>query len=79
MQRLNDVINRFSLENNQKYIGKIEKVLLLGESEKDNSKLYGYTETMKLVNVITKKEDVGKIIDVEITDAKSFSLDGKAI
>lgn len=79
LQRLNDVINRFSLENNQKYIGKIEKVLLLGESEKDNSKLYGYTETMKLVNVITKKEDVGKIIDVEITDAKSFSLDGKAI
>lgn len=79
LQRLNDVINRFSLENNQKYVGKIEKVLLLGESEKDNSKLYGYTETMKLVNVIAKKEDVGKIIDVEITDAKSFSLDGKAI
>ena len=34
---------------------------------------------MKLVNVIAKKEDVGKIIDVEITDAKSFRLDGKAI
>ena len=79
LQRLNEIINKYSLENNQKYIGKTEKVLLLGESEKDISKLYGYTETMKLVNVITDKDKVGKIIDVNITDAKSFSLDGKAI
>ena len=79
LQRLNEVINKYSLENNQKYVGKTEKVLLLGESEKDSSKLYGYTETMKLVNVITDKDNIGKIIDVNITEAKSFSLDGKAI
>ncbi|MBQ4583379.1 MAG: tRNA (N6-isopentenyl adenosine(37)-C2)-methylthiotransferase MiaB [Bacilli bacterium] len=79
LQRLNEVINKYSLENNYKYVGKIEKVLLLGKSEKDNSKLYGYTETMKLVNVITNKDNIGKIIAVKITDAKSFSLDGKAI
>ena len=79
LHRLNEVINKYSLENNQKYVGKTEKVLLLGESEKDSSKLYGYTETMKLVNVITDKDNVGKIIDVNITEAKSFSLDGKAI
>ena len=32
---------------------------------------------MKLVNVEAPKETIGKIIDVEITAAKSFSLDGK--
>ena len=33
---------------------------------------------MKLVNVEGCLDRIGEIIDVEITDAKSFSLDGKA-
>ncbi len=32
---------------------------------------------MKLVNVVASKDMIGKIIPVLITDAKSFSLDGK--
>jgi len=76
LQKLNELVNNYSLENNKKYVGKIEKVLVLGESEKDKTKLYGYTETMKLVNITTEKDLVGKIVDVLITDAKSFSLDG---
>ena len=56
---------------------KVEKVLLVGESEKDNTKMYGYTETMKLVNVTGDKSLIGKIVDVEITDVKTWSLDGK--
>ena len=39
----------------------------------------GYTETMKLVNIENAENDLGKIIEVEITDAKSFSLDGKKV
>ena len=39
----------------------------------------GYTETMKLVNVKGSKSSIGKIVDVKITDAKSFSLDGEEI
>ena len=31
---------------------------------------------MKLVNVTGANDDIGKIIAVKITDAKSFSLDG---
>ena len=31
---------------------------------------------MKLVNVEAGKDTIGQIIDVLITDAKSFSLDG---
>ena len=55
---------------------KVVDVLIIGKSEKDDSKVYGYTETMKLVNVIGDDSLIGKIIPVKITEAKSFSLDG---
>ncbi len=76
LQKLNEIVNKYSNMNNQKYLNKTVKVLLVGTSEKDDNKLYGYTETMKLVNVICDKSLVGEIVDVLITDAKSFSLDG---
>lgn len=77
LQELNNLVNKYSLESNQKLVGKIVDVLVNGISEKDNSKVYGYTETMKLVNIVGGKELIGKIVPVKITDAKSFSLDGE--
>ena len=77
LQRLNNRINAFSKESNKRLVGHITPVLVLGESEKDSTKVYGYTDTMKLVNVKAPKNTIGKIIDVKITDAKSFSLDGE--
>ncbi len=76
LKTLNELVNKYSLENNKKYLNKTVKVLLLGISEKDNNKLYGYTDTMKLVNVLCNKDLIGTIQDVYITDTKSFSLDG---
>ena len=77
LQRLNKLVNEYSNMNNQKYLNTKQKVLLVGVSEKDTNKLYGYTETMKLVNVECDHSLLGEIVDVTITDAKSFSLDGK--
>ena len=54
-------------------------VLIEGISEKDPNKVFGYTDTMKLVNVINAQDKIGQIIDVKITEAKSFSLDGEAV
>ena len=79
LQRLNEVVNMCSNKNNQKLLNKVVDVLVLGESEKDNTKVYGYTDTMKLVNVIGGKDLIGNIIKVKITDAKSFSLDGEYV
>lgn len=76
LHRLNEIINSYSNLNNQKYLNTIQKVLLVGKSEKDENKLYGYTETMKLVNVTCDKSLIGTIANVKITEAKSFSLDG---
>ena len=79
LQELNELVNSYSLEANKKYLNKTVPVLIEGISEKDSNKVFGYTDTMKLVNVENAQDKIGEIIDVKITDAKSFSLDGKAI
>ncbi len=73
---LNKLVNNYSLESNKKLLNKKVKVLLIGISEKNNNKLYGYTDTMKLVKVTCDKKYLGEIKEVFITEAKSFSLDG---
>ena len=77
LQELNKLINNYSNEKNQTYLNKLVKVLVTQRSEKGEDKVCGYTEDMKLVNVVASEEYIGKVIDVLITDAKSFSLDGK--
>lgn len=77
LQELNELVNSYSLAANKKYLNKVVPVLIEGQSEKDENKVFGYTDTMKLVNVLNAKNDIGKIINVKITDAKSFSLDGE--
>ena len=77
LHELNEVINKYALEENEKLVGKVVPVLIEGESQKDNSLVAGYTDTMKLVNVKADKSSIGKIINVKITDAKTWSLDGE--
>lgn len=79
LQRLNKIINKYSLIHNKENIDKTIKCLVLGVSEKNENKVSGYTENMKLVNIYGDKSLIGKIINVKITDAKSFSLDGEKI
>lgn len=78
LQRLNELINKYAKENNLKYLNKETEVLLEEPSKKEGF-LSGYTDTMKLVNVKASKEYLGKIVNVKITDAKTWSLDGEII
>ena len=77
LYKLNELVNKYSLESNEKLVGNVEKVLVVDKSEKDDSKVFGYTESMKLVNLVGSSELIGKIINVKIIGAKSFSLDGE--
>ncbi len=74
---LNDLINKYSKEANDRYLNKIVPVLLESVSEKDQGKLMGYTDTMKLVNVKTDLSNLGKVINVKITSVKTWSMDGE--
>ena len=77
LQTLNKKVNAYAMEANKKLVGKVVDVLIIGKSEKGEDKVCGYTDTMKLVNVIGSDDLIGKIVPVKILDAKSFSLDGE--
>ncbi len=78
LQRLNKVVNKYFLENNKKLENKIVEVLVEGKSEKENM-FFGYTDTNKLINFTCSRDVVpGDIINVLVTEAKTWSLDGKA-
>ena len=77
LQQLNELINYYALEANKKYLNKTVTVLIEGFSEKKDGLLFGYTDTMKLVNVKGEEKYIGKIVDVKITETKTWSLDGK--
>ena len=77
LQRLNERVNYYFLENNKALVGKTLKVLVEGKSLKQDNAYYGYSETNKLVNFTGENIQLGEIVDVEITEAKTWSLDGK--
>ena len=77
LYKLNELINKYSKEANDRYLNKIVPVLIEGTSEKDDSMLMGYTDTMKLVNVKADKKYIGKIINVKINEIKTWSMDGE--
>ncbi len=79
LQTLNELINKYSKEANLKYLEKQVPVLLENISEKDDTMLAGYTDTMKLVNVKAPIEKLGQIVNVKITDVKTWSMDGEII
>jgi len=78
LAELNELINKYALMNNQKYLEKEVLVLIEGESDK-KGKLMGYTDTMKLVNIDADCSYIGKIVKVKITDVKTWSLDGEVV
>lgn len=75
--RLVELINSISAEKNAAYAGRIERVLVEGASKTNSKTLSGRTDGFKLVNFEGTKDMVGKLIDVEITEGKTFSLDGR--
>ena len=66
----------WNYKSNEVYVGQADNIEYYGE--KDN-KLMGYTDTMKLVNVEGDSKYIGTIVDVEITDIKTWSMDGKIV
>ena len=74
-----DAVNEISEKKNKAYQDRVEKVLVDGVSKNDKSTLTGRTDGFKLVNFAGKKELIGSLVDVKITDAKTFSLFGEVI
>lgn len=78
LYRLNDLINKYALENNKKLENKTVKVLVEAPSDKEGY-LMGYTDTNKLVNLKGPETIIGQIVDVKINEAKTWSLNGEYV
>lgn len=79
LYQLNEELNKHFLESNERLLGKTVKVLVDGKNKTNKTALYGYTETNKLVNFDGEEDLIGKIVNVEITSSKTWSLDGKIV
>lgn len=77
--RLIEVLNTISAKINKQYHLKNVEVLVEGTSKNDENKLMGRTRTGKLVNFTGNKNNIGKLVNVKITEALSFSLNGEEI
>lgn len=78
-ERLNEVINKYSLEMNKRLSDKTVKVLIDGSSRKDDKSYSGRTDGFKLVNVSSGRNITGQLVDVKITDCKTFSINGALV
>lgn len=79
LQRLNKLVNDYSLKAMEQFEGQTVEVLVEGESKRNDEVLSGYTRKNKLVNFKAPKDVIGKLVHVKITDAKTWSLDGEFI
>ena len=50
-----------------------------GVTNKNHATLTGRTEGFKLVDFAGSRDLIGQMVDVEITEGKTFSLSGKII
>ena len=75
-ERLNEVVNKYSLEKNEQLSDKTVKVLIDGSSRKVDESYSGRTDGFKLVNVSSGRDITGQLVDVRITECKTFSIDG---
>ena len=77
--KLTATIAKYELEKYKTYENKIVKVLVEGPSKKNEEILSGYTEDNKLVNFKGNKDSIGQIVNVKITTAKTFTLEGEQV
>lgn len=77
--RLLEVQNEISKRKNDAYVGTTRTVLVDGASKNNPEMLSGRTDTSKIVNFKGGSELIGKYVDVKITEAHTWSLNGELI
>jgi len=79
LYRLNERLNAHFLESNERMVGKTVPVLVDGVNSTNKTALFGYTDTNKLINFDGDASLIGKIVQVRVREAKTWSLDGDIV
>ena len=75
--RLKKLVESQIEENNKKYVGTIQKVLVEGESKNNKQLLTGRTDSNKVVIFEGDKSLIGNIIDIKIVSEHMWYLKGE--
>ena len=79
LQELQAVINRNILEISQERVGTMQRLLVEGLSKRDGNELMGRTECNRVVNFPGHERLIGQLIDVKITEARTYTLRGEVV
>ena len=79
LYRLNELVNEGYQNGTNRFEGLIVKVLVDGVSKNNEQVLAGYTENNKLVNFEGDKKLIGEIVNVKVTDARTWHMIGEYI
>lgn len=77
--RLVDLLNSITAEKNKACEGTIQRVLVEGPSKTNSHTFTGRTESSKVINFEGDADMVGQIINVKVTEGKTFSLFGERL
>ena len=76
--RLKALVEAQIEENNKKYVGTIQKVLIEGKSKNNENTCTGRTDSNKVVILEGAEELIGKLIEVEIVSEHMWYLKGES-
>ena len=82
LQRLQEVqaaINTSIARISQSRLGTVQRILVEGPSKRDSHELMGRTECNRVVNFAGPARLTGQLIDVRITETRTFSLRGEVL
>ena len=80
LQRINEKADAHALRRSERYVGRIEEVLVESRNTRVPTQVVGRTRGNKLVFFEGDAEElVGKTVDVRIAEANTFSLVGERV
>ena len=80
LDRLHEVVDKYYKIGNERFVNQNVKVLVEGVSKNNPENLCGYTENLKLIHFKSNDLDlIGKIVNVRVTEAKTWFMLGELI
>ncbi|WP_293660052.1 tRNA (N6-isopentenyl adenosine(37)-C2)-methylthiotransferase MiaB [Rhodoferax sp. OV413] len=77
LQELQAAINANIATISNQRLGTVQRILVEGPSKRDNGELMGRTECNRVVNFAGQPRLVGQLVDVTITETRSYTLRGE--
>ncbi|MEB3308960.1 MAG: tRNA (N6-isopentenyl adenosine(37)-C2)-methylthiotransferase MiaB [Snowella sp.] len=80
LQRLNHLVSIKAMERSQRYLGRVEEILVEDQNSKDPTQVMGRTRGNRLTFFPGDIEELkGKLVKVKITEVRAFSLTGERV